>query len=58
MPHFPIEDFFHKTGRFILDCHPSHATHQMLLALRNREDDLPIGPVWLAVRVREPSGNR
>jgi hypothetical protein len=34
MYHFPIEEFFYKTGRFVLYCHPSHATRLMLLALR------------------------
>ncbi len=58
MRHSPIEEFFYKTGRIVLHCHPSHATRLMLLALRYGEDDRPRGPARLAVRVREPSGNR
>jgi hypothetical protein len=58
MHHFPIEEFFCKTCCIVLHCHPSHATRLVLLALRHGEDDLPIGPARLAVRVREPSGNR
>ena len=59
MYHFPIEEFFYKTGHFVLYCHPSHATRPMLLALRyGDQDELPIGPARVAVRVREPSGNR
>lgn len=58
MHHFPIEDFFYKTGRIVLHRHPSHATRLMLLALLYGEDDLPIDPARLAARVREPSENR